>query len=352
MRNLLVAAIAAFLAISLSAAPADIGALKDYAVRSLPKCPDQKVTIESLDKAGPIGFLPYVITQTSSDSTCGRQTTLLYSPLSQQVLIGTVIDLPPDARNVDVRVAERAMEMLKTPLSATVAKFPLPDRLKAASIIKQTEYGPFAYHGFVDASERFLVVGSRGSLLMPPSKTLIGTLNIQNGVRRGNPKAKAQIIELSDFECPSCRRAHMEIEPIIEKHLAKVDYIRLDLPLFEHHEWAMPAALASRAIAKVAPKEYWKFADWVYKNQEEIGKRKSFDDVIREYCQDREINWPAVEKIYRSPAERSAMLEQVSRAFDNGINSTPTYVVNGQIMGFGPHGSFTVKAIKDALGVK
>lgn len=352
MRNLLVAAIAAFLATTLSGAPADVAALKDYAVRALPKCPDQKVTLEGVDKAGPIGFFPYVLTQTSSDSTCGRQTTLLYSPMSQQVLIGTVIELPQDQRNADVRVAERAMEMLKTPLTATVAKFPLPDRLKATSIFKQTEYGPFAYHGFVDASERFLIIGTRGSLLMPPSKTLIGALNIQNGVRRGNPKAKAQIIELSDFECPSCRRAHMEIEPIIEKRLSKVDYIRLDLPLFEHHEWAVPAAMAARAIAKVAPNEYWKFADWVYKNQEEITKRKSFDEVIREYCQDREINWPAVEKIYRSQAERNALMDQVSRAFDNGINSTPTYIVNGQIMGFGPKGTFTVKAIKDALGVK
>ncbi|HKS21615.1 MAG TPA: thioredoxin domain-containing protein [Thermoanaerobaculia bacterium] len=352
MRNLLVAAIAAFLAIPLFAASADVGTLKDYAARALPKCPDQKITLERVDKDGPIGFVPYVLTQTSSDSTCGRQTTLLYSPLSQQVLIGTVIELPQDARNADVRVAERAMEMLKTPMTANVSKFPLPDRLKATAIFKQTEYGPFAYHGFVDASERFLVIGTRGSLLMPPSKTLIDALQLQNGVRRGNPKAKAQIIELSDFECPSCRRAHMEIEPIIEKHLAKVDYYRLDLPLFEHHEWAVPAALAARALAKVAPKEYWKFADWVYKNQEEIGKRKSFDDVIREYCQDREINWPAVEKIYRSPAERAALMDQVSRGFDNGINSTPTYIVNGQIMGFGPHGSFTVKAIKDALGIK
>ena len=349
MRNLLVAAIAAFLAIPLSAAPADAGAIKDYAVRALAKCPDQKVTVERVDKDGPIGFIPYVVTQTSSDSTCGRQTTLLYSPLSQQVVIGTVIELPQDTRNAEVRVAERAMEMLKTPMTAAVSKFPLPDRLRAASIIKQTEYGPFAYHGFIDAAERFLIVGSRGSLLMPPSKTLLDALQLQNGVRRGNPKAKAQIIELSDFECPSCRRAHLEIEPIIEKHLSKVDYVRLDLPLFEHHEWAVPAAMAARAIAKVAPKEYWKFADWVYKNQEEIGKRKSFDDVIREYCQDRELNWPAVEKIYRSTAERNALMDQVSRAFDNGINSTPTFIINGQMMGYGKEGSVVLDAIKAAV---
>jgi len=351
MRKILVAAIAALLPTLASAAPADIAALKAYALRALPRCSENKVTIEALDKAGPIGFLPYMVTQTSSDATCGKQTVLLYSPTTQQILLGSVFDLAPDARSVDVRAAERAMELLKVPFTATAAKFPLPDRIRAVSIFKQTQYGPFAYHGFVDASERYLVIGTRGSLLIPPSKTLLDALALQNAVRRGNAKARTQIIELSDFECPTCRRAHLKVEPLIEKNLSKVDYYRLDLPLFEHHEWAVPAAMAARAIHKVAPAKYWAFVNYVYENQEQIGKRK-FDDVIKEYCEDRDINWPAVEKVYRSPAERSALLEQVARIFDNGVVSTPTYIVNGQIMGFGPEGSFTIKAVKDALGVK
>src|SRR5437763_16094057 len=214
MRNLFVAAFAALLPTLALAAPADIGTLKSYAAQALSKCPDQKLTVERVDKDSPSGFIPYLVTQTSSDSTCGRQTTLLYSPLTQQTLLGTVLELPSDARNVDVRVADKAMEMLKQPLTATVAKSALPDRLRAVSIYKQTQYGPFAFHGFVDASDRFLIVGSRGNLLMPPSRTLLDALNLQNGVRRGNPKAKSQIIELSDFECPSCRRAHIKLEPL------------------------------------------------------------------------------------------------------------------------------------------
>ena len=42
---------------------------------------------------------------------------------------------------------------------------------------KQTACGPFNYHGFVDASERFLIVGSRGNLLIDPAKTLPESLN-------------------------------------------------------------------------------------------------------------------------------------------------------------------------------
>jgi protein-disulfide isomerase len=177
-------------------------------------------------------------------------------------------------------------------------------------------------------------------------------LGAENAVRRGNPKAPIKIIELSDFECPTCAKAHKQVEPLIARNLKKIDYKRLDLPLFEHHEWALPAAAGARAIQKVAPAKYWTYVNFVFENQEAIDKSGSFDKTLQNFCEDHDIDWKKVEKIYRSPADRGVILEQVSRAFDTGVNSTPTYIINGQIMGFGPSGAYTIAAIKQALGVK
>src|SRR3954452_1242927 len=144
MKTLLAAtAIALLPTIAFAATPHDAASLKTYATQALARCPDQKLTVERVDKESPLGFIPYLVTQTSSDSTCGRQTTLLYSPQTRQILMGSVFDLPTDMRAVDVRVAERAMEVLKEPLTASVSKFPLPDRIKSVSIYKQTQYGNF-----------------------------------------------------------------------------------------------------------------------------------------------------------------------------------------------------------------
>ncbi|HSP35835.1 MAG TPA: hypothetical protein VLU46_16100, partial [Thermoanaerobaculia bacterium] len=68
------------------------------------------------------------------------------------------------------------------------------------------------------------------------------------------------------------------------------------------------------------------------------------------FCSDRDINWPAVEKFYLSQRERQALLDQVSRAFAVGIASTPTYIVNGQQMGFGPEGEYTINAVRKVIG--
>ena len=174
---------------------------------------------------------------------------MLHSPTTGQMLIGTIFALPQDARPVTARIAEVGSAALKEPVTATVAPFPLPDGLHAVSITKQSKAagGGFTYHGFVDASNGYLIVGTRGNLNTDPGKTLVESLGLTGATRRGNPKAKVQIIELSDFECPTCATRHKKVEPIIAKNLDKVDYYRLDLPLFEHHEWALAAALGARA---------------------------------------------------------------------------------------------------------
>lgn len=346
-------ALLALTAFSASAQTPDLSTLKAYAAKALPLCSGSVITLEQMSQRGPAGFIPYGLTQTSTDETCGRKTFFLYSPTSRQVLIGSVFPLPADARPATDRIAEVVLEALKKPVHVTVAPFPLPDGLRAVDMARDTPHGPFSYHGFLDAQQAWMIVGFRGNLMTDPSQSLLDSINMSAAVRRGNPKAKVKIIELSDFECPTCARAHKKVEPIIAKNLSKIDYYRLDLPLFEHHEWAMDAALGARAISRVAPSKYWSYVDFVFNNQESIvNARQPFTTVLKNFSEDHDIPWPAVEKVVKSSAERTALLEQVSRSFDVGVNSTPTYIVNGRVLGFGPEGTYTIEQIKKAIGVK
>lgn len=325
-------------------------ALKAYAAKVLPRCPDATVTFEALKPPAPANFVPYMLTLRSSDQHCGSQKYVLYSPKSQQVLIGSVIPLPQDNRPTSFRVSEEATRLLGKQVTANIAPFPLADGIKAVSIVRQTPYGPFGYNGFVDASDQFLIVGFRGTLTTDPTKALRETLGATGAARRGNAASKIEILEVSDFQCPTCARAHEKIEPLIQKNLAKLNYVRIDLPLFEHHEWSIPAAMGARALQRVAPAKYWQYVDYIFKNQEAIGKQK-IDDVIKNWVEDNDVDWAAFQKVYASRAERQALLDQVSRAFAVGVASTPTFLVNGQIMGFGPEGAFTMDAIAKAIGV-
>ena len=324
--------------------------LRNYAARVLPKCPQGVMTLEPLN--APVkNFNVFQLTLRSSDKYCGTQKYLLYSPTTQQVLIGSVVEIPANGKPTNVRIAEEAGRLLKKDLTVTVAPFPLPDGLKSVTMTRTTPYGSFAMNGFLDAAERIMVVGWRGSLKTDPMETVRQTLKTDTASRRGKKDAKVEIIEISDFQCPTCAFAHEKVEPLIKKGLANATYIRIDLPLFEHHEWAIPAAAGARAIQRVAPGKYWTYVDYIFKNQEAIGKQP-FDKVIQDFAEDHDISWATLKPIYSSKAERQAILDQVSRAYSLGIASTPTFIVNGQLMGFGPSGEFTLDAIREALAVK
>ncbi len=332
----------------LPSAADQIATLREYAGKVLPRCPAGVLTVEPVQGGGPANFNAYVASVRSDDKYCGTQKYLLYSPKTQQVLIGSVIPVENDGRLIGQRLTDKATELLGKKMKATVAPFPLQDGIKSVSITRDTPYGSFNYAAFVDQSEQFLIVGFRGSLLTEPAKTLRETLGAATAARRGS--GKVEILELSDFQCPTCASAHEKLEPLIQKNLGKMNYVRIDLPLFEHHEWSLSAAMGARAIQRVAPAKYWQYVDYVFKNQETIGKRK-FDEVLKEFAEDHDINWTALQKIYASKTERQTLLDQVSRAFAAGIASTPTFIVNGQIMGFGPEGAFTIDAIKSAIGI-
>lgn len=335
---------------SLFPAPVTTAQLTKYAEHAFAQCPAQAFKIEQVAQQGPAGFDTYKVTQTSSDEYCGSQKYLMVSPKSGQILLGTIIRLPDDPRPVHIRVAEHASNILKQPMSARVAPMLLPDGLKAVAMTRDTPFGQFAYNGFIDQSDQFLIIGMLGNLNTPPEQTLREQLGASTGAHRGSAKAKNQIIELSDFECPTCGRAHKQLEPLVAKNISKVDYIRLDLPLFEHHEWAFQAAMGARAIQRVAPAKYWEYVNTVFANQEVLTKER-IDDFVKNFVTDRDLDWNAVNAIYSSKTERQALLDQVSKAFALGIVSTPTYIINGQTMGFGPEGEFTINAVRKAIGL-
>src|ERR1043166_3926119 len=123
-------ALAALLALAVSplhAAAPNLQMLQEYAAKALAKCPDGKIDLRPINEPGPSGFIVFELTATSSDTTCGRHALLLFSPATNQVLIGSILGLPFDNRTAEARIVDTASSILKQNLTASVNAFPLPD---------------------------------------------------------------------------------------------------------------------------------------------------------------------------------------------------------------------------------
>lgn len=348
-KSLFVAAAALAMAAQSFAAPANDATLEKYLRRAMTICPGTSFTIKPVPESL-AGFNLYRVVQNSTDQNCTHSGYLAVAPKTGNTLLGDAFLLPTNG-TIDARLKDLGSKLLKKPVTVTIGKEAGAEKLRPVAIITQSRYGPFEYHGYVDSSSKYFFVGRKGNLSVDPGESLLDALGISNAVNRGNSMGRVRILELSDFECPTCQRAHMMLEPFFRKNLGKIAFSRLDLSLFEHHEWSFEAAMGARAISKVAPAKYWDYVDYMFTNQEIINP-SNVTQMIQSFCEDQNIDWKKIAPLYNSKTDRKALLLQISHAYDNGVLATPTYIVNGQNVFFGTDGDYLRSYLEQVVNGK
>jgi protein-disulfide isomerase len=322
------------------AAPADHSQLEQYLSGIVTLCPNPEYKLEKIDGPGPANFETFVISVSGSGS-CWERAAAIYSSRSGQVLTGQFFPVALNER-APLPAAERIRQQLQRGiqqrLDVRILGDQLPDGLKRVEITKESPTGPVVVHGYLDRSQEYLIIGRRGTVAEAPGKTLFRALGVENAATRGRENAPVEILEISDFQCPACRRAHEIIEPYVRKHGDRIRYMRLDLPITDFHDWTMQAALGGRAIQKTAPAHYWSYVDYIFQKQPEITK-SSIDRYVRDFVEGKGLDWTQFRPHYQSASEREKLNRQTGRAFENNIVSTPTIIINGKIVHYGENGS-------------
>ncbi len=324
--------------LSAFAAPPSAQELQDWVRKTLNVCPGATLSVEPLEATGPSHFSIYKVVQTSSDQYCGATMYALRSTATGQVVVGTIISLGKDDSPVENRIASRMSKMMmNSEVKVVIDPRSLDDGLRTVHIQEIRPEGPLPFTAWLDESGDYLLIGRRGSIADDPRQELLREIGLDHAVVRGAKDAPIHIVELSDLQCPMCKHAHEALEPIFQKNQDRINWARLDLPLISAHDWTLAATLGARAIARVSPPHYWEYVSYIFENQEKINVQV-IEPVIRDFCEMHQIPWSKVEPIYRSESEKKAVLEQVGRAFGNGIFATPTFIVNGQMVYFGGDG--------------
>jgi protein-disulfide isomerase len=139
---------------------------------------------------------------------------------------------------------------------------------------------------------------------------------------RGPANAAVTIVEYSDFECPYCRSVQTSLEQVLRLYEKDVRLVFKHLPL-RIHEHAFPAALA--AVCAARQDKFWRYHDALFASQEldrqtleALAKTTGLDVPQFNMC--------------LSSDEASVYVQRDAReAFQLGINSTPTFIINGRI---------------------
>jgi len=189
-----------------------------------------------------------------------------------------------------------------------------------------------------------IVFGELLDSTVDPLKETMGKISLEEVPVKGDANAQVTIVEYSDFQCPFCKRATDMLPGIMEEYDGKLRVFYKQLPL-PNHNWAKGAAIASVCAGKQGNEKFWEFHDLIFENQRTITIDNSKDE-FNGFAKKIGLNADEFDKCLKSPEVAQRIQQEVAEAQSIGVNSTPTFVVNGMIVpGANPEG------IKSAIEV-
>ena len=148
----------------------------------------------------------------------------------------------------------------------------------------------------------------------------------------GDKEAPVIIIEYASFTCPHCATFHNEVLPKI-----KTDYINNGKVLLEYREvyFDGPGLWAGLLARCQGNQKYFPMVDLIYKKQKDWASGNR-EDIIKGLLSIGRQSGLSDEKS-RQCMENSNMAEDLIEIFkknatEDGISSTPSFVINGELM--------------------
>ncbi len=158
--------------------------------------------------------------------------------------------------------------------------------------------------------------------------------------------SKVTLVEFGDFQCPACGAIHPTVAQVLKEYKGKINFVFRNFPL-PMHKNAQAAAQAAEAAG--AQGKFFEMYDKLYVNQEKWGETDKAMEYVMQYAKELKLD---VDK-FKSDVESKKYAKKVQKDIDDGfavgVNSTPTFFINGIQQPSGMSFDDFKKAIDEAL---
>ncbi len=150
---------------------------------------------------------------------------------------------------------------------------------------------------------------------------------------KGSPTAPITVYEMSDFQCPFCRRHAMEAFPAIENEFVKTGKVRwifVNYPLTSIHPNAVPAAAFAMCAAKFD--KFWPAHDLLFLHQETWAPLKNPAPFLMTLVDSLKLPKPAMASCLEKQETVALIKADADGAAKSGAQSTPTFYIDGSLI--------------------
>ena len=318
-----------------------LGARADKLIKeSLPKCSEAVTESRvALQHSLPDNMVGAVVRVESKHQSCEGQWVAVISN-EGGFFMGTPWFLDDQkGTTLEQRLKDFTMEYMKQVFEPVIDRTKTREGLYRATLYQAMEGGKLPLEGEIDPAGTVFFIGHfvpmTADVHASRMKAFERYLNLSPS--EGAAKPEVTVVEFSDFECPSCQHAAGYLKPILDAHGDKVRYIRYDTPLMSIHPWALPAAIAGRAVWRQKPDLFWKYKEQVYANQDKLSAF-TIDEFARGFASDHELDMAKYDADVQSREIRADIVNGAGNAFTNDVRATPTYLINGTFVDAGVEG--------------
>lgn len=150
---------------------------------------------------------------------------------------------------------------------------------------------------------------------------------------KGVATAPVTVYEMSDFQCPFCKRFATETFPLIEKEYiatGKVRWIFINFPLESIH----PNAMAAAEFASCASVQgrFWQAHDFLYARQDSWAKLKDPGQYFMAQAKTLGLKPDGMLRCLQGGQSRKLVRDDAAGAARSGASSTPTFYIEGGLM--------------------
>jgi len=144
---------------------------------------------------------------------------------------------------------------------------------------------------------------------------------------KGATNAKVTIVEFSDFQCPACKSYAPVLNELVKIFPNDVRLVYKHFPLRSIHLRAQGAAEAAEAASLQG--KFWEMVDKLFSGQEIWSKGKG-SDQFEAYAKEFGLDTLKFKNDLASNEVKNAVNDDYKEGLDIGINSTPTFYLNGK----------------------
>lgn len=149
---------------------------------------------------------------------------------------------------------------------------------------------------------------------------------------QGSPDAPIWLIEVSDFQCPYCKMWHDETyATVLDKYIktgkVRMAYVNFPLSMHQHAHEAAVAAMCAGAQGK-----FWPMHDSLFATQHAWEAKPSATASFDALASSVGVDMTAYRACLKSPSIEALVDGDENRASRGGVNSTPSFFLDGHLV--------------------